>query len=101
MRPFTSARTKKTTKKFAKFFVQTSNIPERMEPTVARRGGGLGKYGYAAIGAGAPGGVADGYDGREGEAPGAATICFPQWTQKRFVGPFKAPQNGQVIEADS
>src|SRR3989442_4226943 len=101
MRPFTSARTKKTTKKFAKFFVQTSNIPERIEPTVARRGGGLGKYGYAAIGAGAPGGVADGDDGREGEAPGAATICFPQWTQKGFLGPFQGPHNWQALQGHS
>src|SRR2546430_14863436 len=95
MRPFTSARTKKTTKKFAKFFVQTSNIPERIEPTVARRGGGLGKYGYAAIGAGAPGGGGDGYGGREGEGPRAAAIRLPPGGQKRVGGPVRGPQNGE------
>src|SRR5437773_3323899 len=44
-RPFTSARTKNTTKNSLRFFVQTSNIPERIVPAVAWRGGGLGKYG--------------------------------------------------------
>src|SRR2546423_1014449 len=70
MRPFTSPRTRKTTKKFAKFFVQTSNIPDRIVPAVARRGGGLGKYGEATAGGTAPGGVAVGYGVGGGDAVG-------------------------------
>src|SRR3989441_7830522 len=38
--PFARARPKKTTKKFRKFFAQTSSVPVRMVEAVARRGGG-------------------------------------------------------------
>src|SRR5437879_877365 len=38
--------TRKTTKKFRKFLDDTSNMLPRMLPTVARRGNGVGAYGY-------------------------------------------------------
>src|SRR6266550_2385057 len=80
-RPFTSARTKNTTKNSLRFFVQTSNIPERIVPTVAWRGGGLGRYGYAAMGGTAPGGIADGYGVGGGDAVGVANSGLPHEMQ--------------------
>src|SRR5256885_5134870 len=101
MRPFTSARTKKTTKKFAKFFVQTSNIPERIAPAVARRGGGLGKYGYAATAAAAPGGGADGYRGSERETPRRASSWLPAATAESIAGSFRGPPDAPALAAAS
>src|SRR2546428_13981570 len=57
--PFARARPKKTTKKFRKFFAQTSSVPVRMVEAVARRGGG-GKDGKTPPAAGTPGGAAQG-----------------------------------------
>ena len=47
-----------------------------------------------------PGGNTDGLIGGGGEDVGAAERLFPHWMQKRFVGLFKAPQNGHAFEAD-
>src|SRR2546427_186082 len=44
--PVTRDSTRNTTKKFRKFLDHTSNMLPRMLPTVARRGKGVGAYGY-------------------------------------------------------
>src|SRR5207245_2169856 len=44
--PMTRDSTRNTTKKFRKFLDHTSNMLPRMLPTVARRGNGVGAYGY-------------------------------------------------------
>jgi hypothetical protein len=39
--------------------------------------------------------------GGGGEDIGAAGRLLPHWIQNRFVGLFKAPQNGHAFEADN